>query len=331
MALAERPTQGYDPASGPAGSMGPPGATMRCPACGTELRAVLAPTPPTQWFPCPRCHTPVPFLAPRELPPLYAWEVTPGLYPLLPVPHRPRWPWRSVACLALAAAAVLAGVATGVLAEDGYASAQPSTYTVSGTVFVEHPGGTATPLSGATVVLWTDDNRSRLTNHTNGLGEFLFRNDVPNGGVELNITDLCCPPTVVYLFASRSYSTATSGIDVTLSSTSANASAYALTPFPDLETFLAYVGGAAVLFGVATAVAAFATIAVRHQGGAVVGVLGGGASVALPAVVVLFSLGDALPIVTALAGAVGGAGAFVLVLCAADLASGGAGRDGSVA
>ncbi len=301
--------------------MGTPAYPMRCPACGADLRAVLAPRPPTQWFPCPNCHTPVPFLAPRELPPLYSWEISPGLYPPLPVPRRPRWPWRSVACLALLVATVLAGAGTAVLAYDGYDAAQPALYSVSGIVYQQHPGGTETPLAGATVVLWTDDNRSRLTNHTNSLGEFAFHHDVPNGGIELNITDLCCAPTVVYLFASRAYSSATTGLGVTLASRPANSSASALTPFPDLETFLAYVGGAAALFGTATVVAVVAAMAVRREGGAVLGVLGGGAAVALPVVVLLFSLGDALPVVTAFAGAVGGAGAFVVVLCAADLAS----------
>ena len=50
---------------------------MRCPACGADLRVVVAAEPPTQWFPCPQCRTPVPVVVPRDPPPLYSWEVYP--------------------------------------------------------------------------------------------------------------------------------------------------------------------------------------------------------------------------------------------------------------
>ncbi|MGC2360173.1 MAG: hypothetical protein WA691_07740, partial [Thermoplasmata archaeon] len=64
---------------------------LRCPACGGDLRVVLASEPATQWFPCPHCRTPVPAVVPRDPPPLYSWEVLPGLYPALPRPRVPRW------------------------------------------------------------------------------------------------------------------------------------------------------------------------------------------------------------------------------------------------
>jgi hypothetical protein len=257
---------------------------------------------------------------------LYSWEVVPSLYPPQSVPRRPRFSWRRLASIALAAAAVVAGASAGILAIDGLTADEPTHYAVTGTVWEGHGNGAATPLGGAEVVLWTDDNRTRLETSTFTNGEFSFGN-VPNGGITLNITDSCCAATLVYLFASRSYSTATTGLNVVLHpGATGNVSSDVLTPFPDLATFLAYVGGAAVLLAAAAIVAGVAALAVRRPGGAVLGVLGGGASVAVPAIVVLFSLGTALPVVSALAGVSGGLGAFVVVLSAADLASGGAGK-----
>ncbi len=268
----------------------------------------------------------MPFVAGRELPPLYSWEVVPSLYPPQSVPRRPRFAWRGLAAVALAAAAVVALASVGLLTFDGLAADRPSSYDVSGTVWQAHANGPATVLAGAHVVLWTDDNRSVRTATTDGSGAFAFAL-VPNGGIALNVTDPCCTPTVVYLFASRAYSTATTGLNILLRpGATGNVSTDALSPFPDLATFLVYVGSAAVLLAGAAIVAGAGALAVRRPGGAVVGVLGGGASVSIPVVVVLFSLGTVLPIVAVLAGVAGGLGAFVLVLTAADLASGGAGK-----
>ncbi|MGC2788982.1 MAG: hypothetical protein WA547_02845, partial [Thermoplasmata archaeon] len=79
---------------------------LRCPACGGDLRVVLASEPATQWFPCPHCRTPVPAVVPRDPPPLYSWEVLPGLYPALPRPRVPRWRARRAAAAALLVVAV---------------------------------------------------------------------------------------------------------------------------------------------------------------------------------------------------------------------------------
>jgi hypothetical protein len=295
--------------------------TVRCPSCGQGLRATVAPTPPTQWFPCPNCHVPVPVVAPRDLPPLYSWEVIPGLYPQLAPLRRPRWRMTSVAAIALAVAAALAAITAGLLGQDGVVAAEPGSYVVSGTVFEDLGGGFSRPAAGALVVLYADNNRSFGSELTGVNGTFRFAG-VPAGGITVNATARNYAPTVVYTFASKDYSTQTLGLNLTLEPGGVNnTSSVALTPFPDLETFLAYVGGGAVLLALAAAVAATGALAVRRPEGAVAGVIGGGAAVSVPAVMLFLSLGGLFLPVTILAGAVGGAGAFALVLATVQVAS----------
>jgi hypothetical protein len=295
---------------------------MRCPACGTALEAVLAPSAATQWFPCPNCHQPVPFVPPRELPPLYAWEVSPGLYPAQRVPRRARWRWRRVAAVALVTVAALAAFTAAYLGVAGVQAAQPSSYVVSGTVWEVHSGTPPTLAVGATVVLRTNDNRTTLTELTGANGTFWFV-AVPNGGIDLNVTHAGYGPTDVYTFASRAYSAGTRGMTVYLAPGGpTNTSAQVQSPFPDLETFLAYVGGGAVLAAAVAVVAGLAAFALRRPGSAVVGVLGAGAAVAFPGVVLFLSLDAAFPLLAAPAGLGGGLGAFALVLAAAELSSG---------
>jgi hypothetical protein len=308
--------------------MSPPTVTVRCPSCGNGLRAVLAPAPPTQWFPCPSCHVPVPVVVPRDLPPLYSWEVLPGLYPQLSIPRRPRWRTSRVGSVALAVAAALAAVSAGVLGYEGFVAAEPSEYAVSGIVYEDNGGPAPVPVVGAKVALFVN-GAAYATNFTGPGGRFDFPS-VPSGGFELNVT---APgpgygPTVVYTFASKAYSTQTRGLGITLEpGASDNVTVNDLTPFGDLETFLAYVGGAAVLLGGAAGVAAVAALAVRRAGGGVSGVIGAGAAVAVPAVLLVLSLGGTFPLVAVIAGAVGGAGGFALVVATAAVESRDAGAD----
>ena len=299
--------------------MSPPTVTMRCPSCGNALRAVLAPFPPTQWFPCPTCHVPVPVVVPRDLPPLYSWEVLPGLYPHLVPPRPPRWKSRHVVAGALAVSAALAAVCAGVLAYEGFVAAQPTEYVVSGTVY-EDSHGVLVPASGADVVLSVDGAQVGSTVTGPG-GTFRFPS-VPDGGIELNVSAPGYSPTVVYTFASKSYSTQTRGLQITLEpGGSANSSVTTLTPFGDMETLLAYVGGGAVLLGAAAVVGGAAAVVVRRPDGAVVGVIGAGAAVATPAVLVLLALGTAFQAVTIAVSVVGAVGAFALVVAAANLST----------
>lgn len=295
---------------------------MRCPSCGQPIRAVVAPAPPTQWFPCPACHVPVPVVVPRELPPLFSWEVLPGLYPLQPIVRQPRWRPATLVAWALAVAAVLAAITAGLLAADGYNSSLPAQYTVSGTIYESLAGGRHAPADGARVVLFTDDNRSSQLQITGPSGGFLFAG-VPAGGIELNVTAAGFGSTVVYTFASKGYSTQTRGLDILLEpGTSNNTSADVLSPFGDLASLLATVGGGAVLLGGAGIAAAVGAVVVRRPGGAAIGVVGAGAALAAPVVLLLLYLGTAFPLVAILGGIVGGVGAFALVFATVEVATG---------
>jgi hypothetical protein len=300
----------------------------RCPSCGQDLRATIGPVPATQWFPCPRCGAAVPVVAPRDLPPLYSWEIVPALYPLQSVARRPRWKASVVASLALVAATLLSAACAGLLGYDGYVASEPATFVVSGEVGQQLPDGSVAPLSGAQVVLYENDNQTVLTRVTGLNGSFQF-SDVPAGGIELNVTG---PPSSgdapldVYTFASRSYSTQTQGLLLTLQpGTPSNTTVDALTPFPDLATLLSYAGGGAVLCGGAALAAGFGAFALRRPRGTVLGVIGSGAAVSVPAVVLILSLSSAFPVVTAAAAVAGGLGAFALVLAVAQLATQGEG------
>ncbi len=304
--------------------MAPPAVTARCPSCGQALRGSLAPAPATQWFPCPRCGAVVPVLLPRELPPLYSWEVVPSLYPRQSPPPRGRYRTAAFAALALLAAAVLAGACAGLLGYDGYVAAEPASYVVSGEVERALPSGTLVPIDGAEVVLYTDDNGSAEAEVTGPNGAFLFTG-VPAGGIALNVTappGSGYAPLEVYTFASRAYATQTEGLLLTLApGPEANGSTESLTPFPDLLTLLAYVGSGAVLAGAGAVAAALGGLAVRRSRGGVPGVIGAGASVALPVVLLSLSLDQAFPLATVLAAATGGVGAFALVLATLELSA----------
>jgi predicted permease len=92
-----------------------------------------------------------------------------------------------------------------------------------------------------------------------------------------------------------------------------------LSPFPDLESFLASVGGAAVLCGLITLVAGVAAIVTRRGTARTASVIGGGAGVGVPAVLFLLGLDTAFPILIAIASIAGAFGAFALASGAAEL------------
>jgi hypothetical protein len=291
--------------------------SLRCPACGTDVRVVLAPEPPTQWFPCPHCRAPIPVVVPRDPPPLYSWEVLPGLYPALPRPRVPRWRARRAAAAALLVVAVVsAGLAAGLIYASWDAS-QPATFSVNGTI-VHVSSGTNVPLAGAEVTLTNDANRSTST--TTGFdGTFSFGN-VPTGGVALNVSATGYAPIIVYTFVSNIYSTQSTGLVIQLTpGGNANGSSVALTPFPDLEQFLASVGAGAALLAMVALVAGVAAIAtVRHDRPAL-GVVGGAAGLLSPLTLAYLSLSAALPLVEEVTAIAAGAGAFALALRAMQM------------
>jgi Carboxypeptidase regulatory-like domain len=298
---------------------------MRCPACGADLRIVVAPQPPTQWFPCPQCKTPVPVLVPRDLPPLYSWEVYPGLYPPLNRPRVPRWRARRAVAAALLAVAVLAAALAAVLVYDGYDASRPASFMVDGTV--EHAvAGVVQPFPGATVAL-TNDAGHRTSLLTASDGSFSFSN-VPPGGVTVNVTAPGYSPQTLTTFVSVVYVTQTTGLVIFLSpGGAANASTVSLAPFPDLEQFLASIGSGAVLLGIIALVAGFAAVATFRQDRPAVGVVGGAAGLLAPLVMFYLSMSMVFPLLEDLSAVLAAAGSFTLALRAIQMAQTGPAPD----
>lgn len=295
--------------------MAPSTVAVRCANCGTALAAVVAPMPPTQWFPCPHCRAPVPVLVPRDPPALYSWEVLPGLYPRLPRPRAPRWRLRTAAAVALLAVAVVAVAVGGGLAFYGAEATRSAAYTVSGTVV---SGTTGQPLVGATVNLTNDAGASQV--EVTGVGGGFSFSRVPSGGISLNVTAPGYAPVTVSTFASPAYDAGTTGLGIALYPGSlANATTVSLAPFPDLESFLASIGGATILLGIIAVVAGAAAIAGRRPEVRTATVIGGSAGVGVPAVLLLLGLSAAFPILVGVAAIGGALGAFAAASGAGEL------------
>jgi len=290
--------------------MAAPGIPVRCTSCGTELRAVLAPSPSTQWFPCPHCHAAVPVVMPRDPPPLYSWEVLPGLYPPLPMPRPPRWSLRTAATIALVAVTILAVVLGALLAFYGVEAGRAAEYSVSGTVY-EQVGAGLRPAGGALVILTEEGNRTVRT--TTALdGTFAFAN-VPSGGVALNVTHAGFAPVTVDTFVSPVYDAGTTGIAVTLHPLgTSNGSTIELAPFSDLESFLSSLTGGAGLLLLVALVAGLAASATRRGTARTAAVIGGGAGAGMPAILLLLGLDGPFPVLLAVASLGGAVGAFAL-------------------
>jgi hypothetical protein len=299
--------------------MGTPAVHVRCPTCGTDLRVVLAPSPPTQWFPCPQCRTPVPVVVPRDPPPLYSWEVLPGLYPALPVPRRPRIRARRLAEGTLIGIAVVAIALGAVLAVLGSEASSPAQYVVSGTVYEQVGGGGTVPASGATVILTTDGG-SRVVETTPISGAFSFSN-VPVGGISINVTATGYAPVTVTTFASTVYSTGTTGLSVTLvPGTPSNGTSVALSPFPDLESFLASIGSGVALLGLVAVTGGVAAWVTRRSDRPAVGVVGGSAALLAPVALYFLALDGIFPEVIVGVTALAALGAFTATVRAMTIA-----------
>jgi hypothetical protein len=302
--------------------MAAPTTTVRCPACGQSLRAVLAGGTATEWFPCPHCHRPVPVVLPRQPPPLYSWEVVAGLYPSLPLPRRPRWRSSSVVFAALLVVTILTLVLAGLLVYDGVRANGPGTFTIAGTV--NGPGGFPgeRPVAGASVVLHGENGF--LSSATTDLAGRFAIAGVPAGGVNLTIRAPSYANASVVSFISSVYNASWAGLVVDLANASpAGSTTYiVLSPFPDMESFLASVGAGAALLILAGTIAALAARRVARPGGGALAVLGGGAGAGAPAAFYVLALATPFPWLTLGSAVAGGAGAFVIAVAAATLARG---------
>ena len=295
-----------------------PSVAMRCPRCGADLRIVLAPAPPTQWFPCPNCGTPVPALVPRDPPPLYSWEVLPGLYPALPRPRPPRFNLRRAAATALTVAAVVLFAFAALLAVYGFAAPVSGSYAVSGTVLTSQSGGGVAPALGAHVVL-TNENQGSSSLVVGPSGTYAFTG-VPTGGFSINVSLSGYAPVTIDGFVSSIYLAGAGAVTIVLApGTTANGTVLALSAFPDLESFVASIGAGLVLLAFAGIVCVAAALVTRRSDRPAVGVVGGGAGVFAPLALVFLALDAPFPIVvagTAVAAAFGG---FALAVRAVEM------------
>jgi hypothetical protein len=298
---------------------------LRCPNCGGGVHFVLAPAPPTQWFPCPHCRTPVPVVVPRDPPPLYSWEVLPGLYPALPPPRIPRRRGVSAITVALLAIAIASAAFAGVLAYDAWDAVQPATFGVAGTVETTS-NGYAQPIVGASVVMTDDANRS--TSETTGIGGGFSFASVPPGGVTLNVSAPGYASLSVATFVSSVYAGPTTGLVIDLApGVSANVTTISLADFPDLEQFVAALGAGTILLGIVTLVAGAAAVIASRADRPALAVIGGAAGMLSPFVVVFLSLSSVSLLVTAGTAVVAAAGTFVVTWRAIQMAQTGPAAD----
>ncbi len=301
--------------------------SVRCPACGGPVAVIPAEAPPTQWFPCPHCQTPVPVVLPRDPPPLYSWEVLPGLYPYLPPPRAPRWRASRAAASALIAVAVLAAALAGALGYYAVAATAPGQFTVSGAVELQ-PRNVTTPFPavGATVVA-TDEQGRTYSTVTGSDGSFAL-GGLPTGGLSVNVSEPGFAPVTIDVFLSTVFSAGATGIDVTLlSGNVSNGTLGSLTPFVNLETFVAAIGGAVVLLGLVAAIAALAAWITLRADRPSLGVVGGGAGLFAPLILILLDLGTPFPLLVAASSALAAVGGFALAIRAVEMGLVGASPD----
>jgi hypothetical protein len=300
--------------------MAPPQVSVRCPACGGAVTVFLAPAPATQWFPCPHCRSPVPVVVPRDPPPLYSWEVIPGLYPYLPTPRVPRWRARRAAAGALVGVAIVAAALAGVLGYYAVAAPAPGDFSVSGAVDLE-PNATVGPVpSPGVLVVATDEAGNNFSTATSASGTFDLAG-LPTGGLTLNVSYPGYAPVLLEVFVSSVFSAGSSAVDVILTPGNVtNGTLGSLTPFVNLETFVAAIGGGVVLLGLVAAIAAMAALLTARVDRPALGVVGGGAGLFAPLAVLYLGLGAPFPLVLAATGLLAGIGGFALAIRAIEMA-----------
>jgi len=299
--------------------MGPPSVAVRCPACGTDLRVVLAPAPPTQWFPCPHCRNPVPVVVPRDPPPLYTWEVLPALYPPLPVPRRPRVRMRRLSEVGLIGIAVVAVIVGSFLFVLGTEAPAAGSYAVSGTVYDRTALGGEAPASDAIVVLTTESGTRLSTVSSPGTGAFAF-SGVPVGGITINVTQAGYAPVTVTTFASSVYDAGTTGLSITLvPGSSGNGTAVALSPFPDLESFLASIGSGVAILGLVAVLGGAGAIVTARSDRPAIGVVAGFGGLLAPAAINFLALGSVFPTIVLGTAVLAAIGAFVATVRTLEL------------
>lgn len=213
-----------------------------------------------------------------------------------------------MAQVALAVVAALALALGGVLAVLGAEALGPATYEVSGTV-MEQGFPRTVPAAGATVVL-TVNGGTPVRTQAGADGRFSFSN-VASGGISINITQSQYAPVTVLTFASPVYGTSTTGLSILLvPGNASNATTDMLSPFPDLESFVASIGSAVALLGIVAILGGWAALVTGRSNRPAVGVVGGAGGVLAPFALSFLSLGGVFPDLLAATAALAAVGAF---------------------
>jgi Carboxypeptidase regulatory-like domain len=311
--LRQGTPQRYDPLRGFPTSMSATTVRIRCLRCGTEIAASAGPSSATKWIACPHCQAPVPIVAPTDPPPLFSWEVYPHLYPPLPPPRFPRHSARGAAGFGLVIATLLlVGVAGGLLYE-GSAAMTPAHFTVGGTVY-ESASGTAG--SGLVTVALYGENGFTERILTEAGGSFSF-SEVPQGGASLNVSAPGYAPVNVSLFLSVVYVAggSTTAIVVTLTPGSeANATDVDVSPFANMESFVANIWSGAFLLLIAAALTAVGAVATFRTDRPPLGAAGGFATLVAPIGLILLGATIAFSWVGWLCAGLAAVGAFVALV-----------------
>jgi len=118
-------------------------------------------------------------------------------------------------------------------------------------------------------------------------------------------------PVTIDTFASPVYGTAVTGLSILLvPGNASNATTESLTPFPDLETFVASVGSGAVLLGIVAILGGWAAVVTGRSNRPAVGVVGGAAGVFAPVALFFLSLSGVFPSLLLATAALAAVGAF---------------------
>lgn len=268
-----------------------PGSTVaRCPRCRNEFRVFY---PPTQiavgWSYCPRCGQPTPVLPPHPHPPLFTWEVYPGLYPETRGPRQPLPRTRqTLGLLVLSAALLLLGIAV-VLGGLGALTVGAGDQGVSGTVLALDPlTGVQSPLPGAWVnVTGAAGGNSTVTGPQ---GSFGFPRLAP-GEHALTVAASGYGNLTFDLFLSPYFKAPQGNLSdlalVLLPASGGNASrVVAGSPFPDLESYLASVFSTSALEALTGLLAVWGAISILRGRPPARGVVGASAAVLGPVLAV---------------------------------------------
>jgi hypothetical protein len=214
--------------------------------------------------------------------------------------------------------AVFAALLTGILGYYAVVADAPGSFSVGGTVALEDSKGRTVPAGGASIIA-TDEAGQQFNTTAAGDGQFEF-SGLPTGGVTLNVTYPQYAPVRVDVFLSTIYSGGATSIDVNLiAGNFSERSTMSLTPFLNVETFVAAIGGGVVLLGLVTVIATVSAIVTFRHDRPAVGIVGGGAGLFAPLVIVLLSLGIPFPVLLGASGVLAAIGGFVLAFRAVEM------------